>query len=321
MEKDLISVIVPAYNAEKYIENTIISIANQTYPYIEIICVDDGSTDSTLEVINRISERYPIVKAFNKTNEGVTLARKYGFEHASGEYVGFVDADDEIESNMYEVLITNLKRYNADISHCGHLVKMLDGTKKYFYNTGSLAEQDVISGIKSLISGSFEPGLCNKLYKYTLLHSLFHSGVMDYSIKINEDLLMNYYLFKSANKTVYNDVCLYNYIKRDGSASTSKLNRNHICDQIKVKQIILNDSYGTEYELAAKKVYLMTCIHQYNSIIRVGNNDFKEDKDIIKQIIKDNNRYFNLLSSKYRVLAKMIILCPNLYKMIYKLFA
>ena len=221
MKRELISIIVPAYNVESYIKITLDSILVQTYSNIEIICVDDGSTDNTLNALKSFATIDSRVKVFSKSNEGVTKAREFGFEHANGEYIGFVDADDIIEPTMFDRLYSNLKEYNADISHCGHEIVWLDGSKECFYNTGRLVQQDKISGIKSLISGSFEPGLCNKLYKRSLLHTLFHRDIMDYSIKMNEDLLMNYYLFKEAEKTVLEDVCLYHYIKREGSATSS----------------------------------------------------------------------------------------------------
>lgn len=320
MKYSLISIIVPAFNAEITIKKTIESILRQSYVNIEVICVDDGSTDNTYQRLKFIAASDKRVKVFSKSNDGVTLARKYGVEQAKGEYIGFVDADDEIDPTMYERLYHNLKQHNADISHCGHEVFYLDGRREYFYNTGRLAKQDKISGIQALISGSFEPGLCNKLYHSTLLHSLFHSGMMDYSVRINEDLLMNYYLFKEADSSVYEDVCLYHYLKREGSASSSELNHNHIWNQIHVKQIILEDSKNTNYEIVARKAYLLTCIHQYNSILDSRNKKFDLDIIKIREIIICNKQDINLLDKKYCFLAKFIIGAPGLYKSLYKAF-
>lgn len=315
---DLISIIVPAYNVENYIRETIKSILNQTYENIEVICVDDSSTDNTYQALKFLAATDERIRAFTKKNEGVTKARQYGFEQAKGKYVGFIDADDKIEPNMFEKLYSNAKKFNADISHCGHDIVWLDGRKESFYGTGRLAKQDKISGIKSLISGSFEPGLCNKLYKYTLLHSLFHGGVMDYSIKINEDLLMNYYLFKMADSTVLEDVCLYHYIKRAGSASASGWNKDMIWDPIRVRQIIQEDSIGSEYENEAKKVYLFTCINQYNNLLKQNNNEFDEDKKLIRELIADNKGNIKLLRRKHAIGAKLIITFPKLYSLLIK---
>lgn len=315
---DLISIIVPAYNVENYVRETIKSILNQTYENIEVICVDDGSTDNTYQALKFLEATDERIRIFTKKNEGVTKARQYGFEQAKGKYVGFIDADDKIEPNMFEKLYSNAKKFNADISHCGHDIVWLDGRKESYYGTGRLAQQDKISGIKSLISGSFEPGLCNKLYKYTLLHSLFHSETMDFSIKINEDLLMNYYLFKMADSTVLEDVCLYHYIKRAGSASASGWNKDMIWDPIRVRQIIQEDSIGSEYENEAKKVCLFTCINQYNNLLKQNNNEFDEDKKLIRELIADNKGNIKLLRRKHAIGAKLIITFPKLYSLLIK---
>lgn len=318
MNDSLISIIVPVYNTEKYVENTIKSIQNQIYKNIEIICVDDESTDNSLQLLKNIAAKDERIKVFSKENKGVTEARRFGFKNANGEYIGFVDADDVIEPTMYERLYNNIKKYNADISHCGHDIVWLDGRKESFYGTARLAQQDKISGIRSLISGSFEPGLWNKLYHNTLLHSLFHSGVMDYSIKINEDLLMNYYLFKMAETTVFEDVCLYHYIKREGSASASGWNKEMIWDPIRVRQRILEDAIGTEYEKDAKIVNLFTCINQYNNLLKIANPEFDNDKEEIRELIINNKDDIKLLRKKHALGARLIVSTPKLYSKLFK---
>lgn len=318
---ELISIIIPAYNAGKYIRETMKSILSQTYKNIEIICVDDGSADSTYQTLRFLAASDERIRLFKKKNEGVTLARRFGFEQAKGAYIGFVDADDIIEPTMFERLYHNIKKYDADISHCAHDITWLDGRIEHFYGTGRLAVQGKISGIRSLISGSFEPGLCNKLYKYTLLHSLFHDNEMDFSIKINEDLLMNYYLFKQAETTVLEDICLYHYMKRAESASTSNYNQNHIWDPIKVKQIIAADAHGTEYEDEANKMCLHTCVNQYNNLLKRKNHTFDDDKRLIRDLIIANKKYARLLSSKQALGTKLIILLPEAYAFLYQLIA
>lgn len=318
MSDNLISIIVPMYNVEKYIKRTIESILNQTYSNVEVICVDDGSTDNTYQRLRFIAASDDRVKVFTKKNEGVTLARKFGFEQAKGKYIGFVDADDIIEPTMYEVLYNNIKNHNADISHCGHDIVWLDGRKESFYGTGRLATQDKVSGIESLISGSFEPGLCNKLYKHTLLQNLFHSGVMDYSIKINEDLLMNYYLFKLAETTVFEDICLYHYIKREGSASASGWNKNMIWHPIRVRQIILDDAIGSKYESEARKVNLFTYINQYNNLLRISNSKYDSDKEEIRELIINSKDDVKYLRKKHAMGAKLIVSTPKLYDKLFK---
>lgn len=240
--KDIkISIIVPVYNIENYIDNTVDSIRKQTYKNLEIILVDDGSSDNSGKIIDSISKKDSRIITIHQRNGGVTSARLAGIRRASGEWIGFVDGDDYIESEMYEHLVDNAIKYNAQISHCGY--QMVFPTHiDYYYNTGRLVKQDKLTGLSDLLAGSFvEPGLCNKLFHKTLFNSLLHGDTIDLSIKNNEDLLMNFILFSNAEQSIYEDFCPYHYMLREGSAATSKINKNKLYDPIKVQKIILED--------------------------------------------------------------------------------
>ena len=107
---ELVSVIIPAYNAEKFLSQCVESIINQTYRNIEIIIVNDGSRDNTAEIAKECAKKDSRVKLINKENGGVTSARLKGVQEASGEWIGFVDSDDEIEPEMYERLLHNAEK-------------------------------------------------------------------------------------------------------------------------------------------------------------------------------------------------------------------
>ena len=221
MNNNLISVIVPVYNLENYIERCLASIQSQTYSNIEIIVVDDGSIDSSWNVINRIAKEDNRIIPIHKENGGVSSARMLGLANANGEWIGFVDGDDEIEEDMYEVLINNAFEYDADISHCGYKMIFNDGRITSFYDTKVKKIQDNTTGVIDLLEGDLiEPGLWNKLYK----KSLFEDIELDTNIKINEDLLLNYYLFKNSQLSIFEDLTKYHYLIRDNSASRSKFN-------------------------------------------------------------------------------------------------
>ena len=116
--KPYISVIVPVYNVEKYVKNCIDAILNQTLRNIEIILIDDGSTDGCGKICDEYKEKDPRIKVIHQKNKGLGLARNAGIKVASGEYLGFVDSDDCIATNFYETLYNNALKYNADISYC-----------------------------------------------------------------------------------------------------------------------------------------------------------------------------------------------------------
>ena len=149
---DLISVVVPAYNIEKYIERCIKSILSQTYSNLEIIIVDDGSTDNTASIIDQYALKDTRIIPIHKKNGGVSSARTEGINRASGDWIGFVDGDDVIEENMYEVLINNAKKYDADISHCGYQMIFPDGHIDYYYNTKCIEVQDNTKALEELLS-------------------------------------------------------------------------------------------------------------------------------------------------------------------------
>lgn len=317
----MISIIIPAYNVEKCVSRTIDSVLKQNIRDIEVIVVDDGSSDNTFEVIKRFAIEYPDrVKVFHKKNEGVTRARLYGVQKSHGEYIGFVDADDTIENNMYEILLGNIKENDADISHCGYKMIFNDGRIHKFHGTKQKIIAEKNEGIKMLLTGELvEPGLWNKLYKRELLDVLIESQVMDSSIRINEDLLMNYYLFSYADKTVFDDTCLYNYIVRDDSVSRTKLTPNRIYDPIKVKKIIL-DSIDSSMSDLAEEVYIKTCISIYNTVCINGDNEFNDDIRKIKKIIKSGRNYCK--SKRENILVQMILHLPVIvYKCIYNTYA
>ncbi len=239
----LISIIVPAYNIAPYIERCLDSLLNQTYRTLEIIVVDDGSKDDTGAIADSFAQNDSRIVVIHKENGGVSSARMAGIAVAKGEYIGFVDGDDYVESIMFEKLLNNAIAYNADISHCGYQMCFPDGRVYYFYNTGLLAKQDKITALKELLSGSrIEPGLWNKLFHKSLFHSLLHGESVPLDIKNYEDLLMNYRLFKAADSSVYEDFCSYHYMVRKGSAATSKLNEHKLKDPVRVMQTILKDS-------------------------------------------------------------------------------
>lgn len=119
MENEKISVIIPAYNIENEISRCLNSVLKQTYKNIEIIVVDDGSSDRPLEILNLYEQKYDNVIVVHQENQGVFSARLNGIKRATGERVGFVDGDDEIEEKMYFSLMKNAMEYQADISHCG----------------------------------------------------------------------------------------------------------------------------------------------------------------------------------------------------------
>lgn len=304
----LISIIIPAYNIENYIAKCLDSLINQTYKNLEIIVVNDGSSDNTGKIIDAYSSKYENIKAIHKKNAGVSAARNSGIEIANGDYIGFVDGDDTVDEEMFEVLINNAIKYDADISHCGY--KMVFPSRiDYYYNTGILVEQDSELGLKDLLVGSrVEPGLWNKIYK----KELFKDIKIDESIKINEDLLVNYYLFKEAKKSIFYDKCFYNYTLRKGSAATSKVNINKIIDPVKVRKEILEDLEKDSdlYNIAYEK-YVMSLVGICRNVQIRKNKEYKFYIDDAKKCLRYEIN--NIIKNKAMSKKTKLMVIGNLY--------
>lgn len=239
----LISIIIPAYNLESYIERTIQSVLSQDYPHFEIIVVNDGSKDRTKEILDHLSAKHSDrLRVFHIPNGGVTNARLTGVRAAKGEWIAFVDGDDLIEPNIYTTLMRNALETNADISHCGYSMDFPSRSDSY-HGTGQKLILNKEDGLIQLLRGQMiEPALWNKLYKKSLFLTLLNEPRMDLSIKINEDLLMNYYLFCEAERSVFEDFCLYHYVVRSGSAANSGITEYKLLDPCRVRKLIMEDS-------------------------------------------------------------------------------
>lgn len=295
----LLSIIVPAFNIESYISRCLESLINQNYKNIEIIVVDDGSKDKTGEIIDSYVQKDSRIKVIHKKNEGVSIARNIGIDIAKGNYIGFVDGDDTVDEEMFEVLIENAVKYSADISHCGYKMVFPSRTD-YYYNTEDIIIQNNYDGLKDLLKADrIEPGLWNKIYKA----NLFDDIRLNSNIKYNEDLLANFYLFKKSTKSVFYDKCMYNYMIRKGSAATKKISKNKITDPILVMEEIKN-SLEKDSELY-NIVY-----HRYLGTL-VGvcrNKECRYDKEFrhyIKDAKKVLKRECNDINNKHLIVGKL----------------
>lgn len=317
MPKKMISIIVSVYNLEKELPRCLDSILAQSYAPIEVVVIDDGSQDASREIILQYSRKDQRIRPVFQENSGVTSARLRGVSEAAGEWIGFVDGDDMIQSDMYSRLLNNAEKYDAEITHCGYQMVFPDGRVNYFHNTGALEIHDTKSALQELLSGrKVEPGLCNKLFH----HSLFKELTIPGDIKINEDLLMNYVLFSRAERTVFEDWCPYLYMVRSASASRAGLNQHKIYDPIRVKQEIL-DMAVPGMELDARRAYVNTCVHVFNALMMEPAGAFCCDVEKVRQMICQRRDWIGLLRQKQRLLARLILCFPSGYRYLYRFYA
>lgn len=211
-----VSIVIPVYKAEPYIEDCVQSILQQTFTDFELLLVDDGSPDKSGEICDRLAQKDSRVRVFHKPNGGATSARKYGVEHAIGNYIMFSDADDEMPSNSLDNLVSFINEENEFIAGTIYY-KSLDLKIKTASDKNSISHNEYIC---HLLNGTTYFGPCSKLIKRNLFEGV--DWLSDKEVFQNEDLLMLIQLAKRTKKNIAicNDFTHYICISREGSAST-----------------------------------------------------------------------------------------------------
>lgn len=202
-----ISVIIPIFNSEIYLKKCLDSVLNQTLNDIEIILIDDGSSDSSLQIIKQYAEKYNNIKYRTKINEGQAIARNLGIEMATGEFISFVDSDDYIENTMFEKLYNIAIKNNSDIVICDYIEEYSNKKiekKSLFINTDSLSKSYILS----------VAGPCSKIIKTDLFKN---NNIKFLENNIYEDLAIIPSLALYAKNISYCEEILYHYIIRKNS--------------------------------------------------------------------------------------------------------
>ena len=239
-----VSVIVPVYNVEKYLDKCLTSLVNQTLKDIEIIVVNDGTKDNSQDIIDRYAKKYKNIIVIKKENGGLSSARNDGIEKATGEYIGFVDSDDYIEYDMYEKMYQKAKTNDYDVVVCD---------LKYIYDD---REVDAFSNINNDLLTKEEvktcflniyPSVWNKIYKKELIKDnniLFKKGVWF------EDVEFTYRLLPYINSIGVVKEKFYNYVQRDGAITRTFDERMyHYIDNLNgVVEFYKNNNFYNEYE-------------------------------------------------------------------------
>lgn len=208
-----ISVIIPVYNVEAYLRQCLDSILNQTYRDLEIILVNDGSTDSSPQICEEYGARYSRITLIHKTNGGLSDARNAGLKVATGAYISFVDSDDLIALDFYDKMLSLLISYKADIVECNPLKFKEDfELPPETFNSGTVEIYDTEQALRLLISDYIQPVVWNKLYNREVLTELeFPLG------KIHEDVFWTYQAVGKAKKFIKISDALYFYRQQENS--------------------------------------------------------------------------------------------------------
>ena len=284
MEK--VSIVVPVYNVEKYIEKCLDSIINQSFSNIEIILVDDGSTDNSGKICDIYEKKDTRIKVIHKKNGGLSDARNYGIEVATGEFISFIDSDDYIEENMIERLYESCKKDESDISCCAKILEYDNGKKEKRNNKENFCITNIEALGKMFIFDDIDNSACDKLFSKKLFTDIkFPVG------NYYEDIATIYKVFMKAKKISHIiDVC-YHYIMRENSISNKKFDIRQI-DMIKFSKkssVEVSKKYP-DIKQQANSFYYLNLI---NIIIKIKNaDDFNKFK---KEYISLKKEYNSIL--------------------------
>lgn len=318
-----ISIIVPVYNVERYLDNCISSILEQSFTDFELIIVNDGSKDNSGRICDEYKDRDFRIKVIHQENSGLSAARNAGIQASQGTYITFIDSDDFIHSNMVAILYNNMMGNNADISICDyHLVYEGKEIPKDF-GDNNLKVYNNIEGVKKIVEKSEASMIiaCSKLYRRSLFDDICYPVG-----KYHEDEFVTYKLFYKSTKIVVTDAKLYYYLKRSNSitGSTYSIKRLEKLEALEEAIMFFKNENNKELTHLAEYRYLLNIqIAYYRVKYEINFNKVIMDK--LKIQYNKNFKEFSGSNIKNISIAKRIILriffmFPNLYCVLIRIF-
>lgn len=303
MKNDKISIIVPVYNIRGFLNATLESVIRQTYTNLEIILIDDGSTDGSGEICDLWEKKDSRIKSFHKKNEGVSVARNFGFEKSTGDYIMFVDGDDEISSDMCEKMLNQLVEKQGDMSYCGYANVFLEKTLRYVPKDQVLIDGEILWALYESLS--FFSAIWNKLFKRTMLLDENENFVkFSPDIHMSEDYLWLTKVLKKAHKAAAVPEVLYYWKRRQDSATGGK-NSNRTDEKylstLKAHRAIIDEVEDVQLKIRFTKNYLALV---RDCLVQAYRENKKELTDyLINIIIKDRVLYnkFDLFIIKLKI--------------------
>lgn len=218
---DTVSIIVPIYNSAAYIEACLLSLINQTYQNMEIILINDGSTDNSWEKCLLWKQKDKRIRIFSQENRGVSEARNLGLEKAVGDYVAFIDVDDTCDREMYMKMVQTLKKEDTDIVFCGMKRCYLSENRTEYQHGKTVGAVDKIEAVRQLSSLYFDCGCVNKVFRKKVIIEKNEIIRFSSDYQIGEDYMWMLKVLKKSTRVSLLGDCLYNYNIRQGSASHS----------------------------------------------------------------------------------------------------
>lgn len=281
----LISVIVPVYNAGSYLEPLIDSVLNQTWDNLELILVDDGSTDGSAAVCDHASQRDSRVHVIHKENGGQSSARNVGLENAAGEYIAFADHDDLLHPHIYESMMEAMARFGTSVCACD-----FQNVQQKDIDSISLGMENPEASVLECdewLSGLFRP-----TWRTPIWNKLYHKSVLDGirfgNYRLGEDNLFSYQVIKRARRTSFVHKTLY--FQRMHGENFEFTGIKYFTDLLHAKELILKDvelSFPAE-KMRFRKLFLYECIRIYNAYVECNDNQYEMQRKDTVNLLKHN---------------------------------
>ena len=328
-KNELVSVIIPAYNVQPYLREALDSVIHQTYEDLEIIIIDDGSTDESGKICDEYAERDPRIKVFHQENKGLSNARNTGLDWMTGEVVAFLDPDDAYEFTFIEELKTAMDRERADLAVCKYTVhytteKMIRGIRENLEPQMSAGVYDRIDMLVALSDRRVNASVWNKLYKRKLWEGIrFQDG------HVCEDNEASYRIMNQIGKTVVVDEVLYLYRKRPGSITanlTWKFLKDQILAYLRVNEFVaenLSNVLPEEYLQKNRQTCLNSMMAAYVRLFKVKENFDKkaEGEKLRQQIVRvGDETEIVKCNIRTRIAYQVIRFCPWLLRIAYPFY-
>ena len=312
MIKEKISIIVPVYNVEAYLERCVESILKQTYTNLEILLVNDGSTDKSGELCDKLALRDHRIRVIHKENGGLSDARNRWIDEASSNLIGFIDSDDYIDEDMYETLYRQMVASKADLSMCGHydVYHQIPEKQVAKIKTWELMPEEAIKMVME--AKILSVTAVNKLYKKALFEQLrFRIG------KIAEDAFIMVDLIHQCSKIVATNEKKYYYVHRENSITTQKFSLKflNVIEAYEQNAKIISENYPDLYDVAIMR---LNWAYFYVLDRLLVDNDFKDKvlEDRLISYLKKNKKSI-LMDSRFTRARKMSFLALCLSRKLY----
>ena len=309
-----VSILVPVYNASRWLRQCLDSIVGQTYNNLQVVLVDDGSTDNSLAICQEYAERNPFVEVYHQENRGVAAARNHLLSRIKGDYVLFVDSDDWIEPNMVETMIQLSENHSADIVVCGNRVA---SEQNEVYGSEEDDKCEIWSGfcvVKEFLKHTTLRGqLWNKLIRY----KLFADNNFDANIGYGEDAIFLWSLLSTIDKMVWTNKPLYNYRLLASSISGQKFSYKKM-SAIEVWQKICADvesRYPQYIDIAKARYGVEACCLMYNAMKTNPEEDSLKKLRGVIRLLLPYMRCCDFVSKKMYLFAWVVVRSLRLAKM------